>query len=145
MYHQWYSNLWSWDACMYCVYMPCVCVDVSLGRYICIHIIWLCVCMWAHVNAYILVTVSRHLCLSVCVRVYVCLCVCVSVCSFVHACIRGCLSLIYFADLQFMYQILLLEVKVLLLVGLFSTLITDGIISIPYSGFLSRGINNRVR
>ena len=57
-------------------------------------------------------------------------CVCVPVCLFVHVCIRGCLSLIYFADLQFMYQILLLQVNVLLSVGLLSTLITDDTLSI---------------
>ena len=83
-----------------CVH-ACVCVDVSLGRYICAHIIQLCVCV----------------------------CVCPRVHIFVRSCIRGCLSLIYFADLQFMYQILL-QVKVLLSVRLLSTLITDGTISI---------------
>ena len=56
-----------------------------------------------------------------------CVCVCVrvsmSVCVFMHVCVHGYLSLIYFADIQFMYQILLLQVKVS--VGLLSTLITD--------------------
>ena len=98
------------------------------------------VCMWARVNAHIIVSVSTHLCLCVsmylcmcscvCVCVCVCLSMCVCVCSFMHACICGCLSLIYFADLQFIYQILLLQVKVLLSVGLLSTLITGGTISI---------------
>ena len=75
-----------------------VCMDVSLGGYICVHIIWLCVCMWAHVNAHILVSVSIHLCLcvsvylSVCVRMslYVCLCVCVSGCVSLGVCVCVC-------------------------------------------------------
>ena len=88
MYHQWYSNLWSWDACMYCVYMHvCVCVDVSLGGYICVHIIWLCVCrrVWMHIYLFLCLGISVSLCVFACLCVYVCVSLCL--CLFVRACV----------------------------------------------------------
>ena len=79
-------------------------------------------------------------CVCACVRACLCLSVYLCICSFMHACIHRCLSLIYFADLQFMYQILLLQVKVLLSVGLLSTLITDGTFSIHFQMHLEKRV-----
>ena len=66
---------------------------------------------------------------------------CVSVC--VCACVCAFLSLIYFFDLQFQLcvpEILLLQVIVLLLVGLCSTLITDGRLNTSQDAFRENGI-----
>ena len=121
-------------ACLHVYLRVCVCV---------------CVCFCACVSPCVCVSVRACLrvYMSLYVRISVCACV-MCVCVFVYTCMHGCLSLIYFPDLQFIYQILL-QVKLLLSAGLRSTLITDGTLSmrlkmhlnkmvLPFSGYPRR-------
>ena len=98
--------------------------------------------------------VCKHLMstLCVCVCACVCVCVCVCVCAYVCVSVSVCVSVCMFVCLhvcEFMYQILLLQVKILLSLGFRSTLITDGTLTIhlkmhlekmllPFSGYPRR-------
>ena len=95
----------------------CLCMcGCEFGRvYVCPHNMIVCVCV--------------GVCVGVCVSVCVPVCVPVCMCSCVCLCMRACLSLIYSPNLQFMYQILLLQMKVLLPVVLRSILITNSTLS----------------
>ena len=123
--------------CVFPCVRVCVCVCVS----VCVRLhVRVCVFPCVRACVYVRVCECRYTCFCVYASVCVSVCMYVRVCSFVYACIRGCLSLIYFADLQFMYQILLLQVKVLLSVGLLSTLITDGTLSIHIQMYLEKRV-----
>ena len=105
----------------------CVCVCVRVRVRVCVCV---CVCLCVCVCVRVCMSVCVTLCVSPCISLYVCHLVCVSacVCVCVCLCMCACMSSTDILSWPRVYQILLLQMKVLLSVGFRSTLITDCIL-----------------